>query len=133
MPSFFINSRSYMVTQSWKCFLNFLVVGKYNMFKFNIICNADFFAEELTEQGLISETATGGAICNICGYASDIYNDVRRHLEGKHSIGRGYPCPLCGFKSKTESTRRKHVLNVHKKIFSTTELRLMAEKGVPNT
>ena len=36
------------------------------------------------------ETVTGGAICNICGYASDIYNDVRQHLEAL----QGHPlCP----------------------------------------
>ena len=113
-----VRLRRHMGTQSWEILLKQLQPRSV-------------FAEELIKQGLIVETASGGAICNICGYASDIYNDVRRHLEGKHSIGHGYPCPLCGFKSKTESTRRRHVLNMHKKTFSTTELRLMSEKGVP--
>ena len=90
----------------------------------------DFFAEELIKQGLMMETATG-AICTICGYANNL-RSVRRHLEGKHSIGRGYPCPVCKLKYKTEDTRKRHMRILHKKSFSITELRRMDEKGFTN-
>ena len=77
------------------------------------------------------ETATG-AICTICGYAHNTYQ-VRRHLEGKHSIGRGYHCHVCKINIKTEASRRRHVCLVHKKNLSTAELRLIDEKGIANT
>ena len=72
------------------------------------------------------ETATG-AICTICGYANNLVR-VRRHLEGKHSIGPGYPCPVCKLKYKTEDTRKRHMRILHKQSFSTAELRQIDEK-----
>ena len=72
---------------------------------------------------------SSGAICTICGYASHYMAQVRRHLEGKHSIGRGYPCHICKIKCKIEATRVRHIRLVHKKTFSTAELRLIDENG----
>ena len=93
--------------------------------------NLWFIVSELLRQGLMMETGTG-AICTICGYASKTPYDVRRHLEGRHSIGNGYHCPLCKIKLKTEGTRRSHVLQVHKKSFSVAQLREIDEKGPQN-
>ena len=70
---------------------------------------------------------SNGLICLICGYTS-AFSRMKRHIEGKHSIGSGYPCPLCDKICKTEDERRLHVKSVHKKNFSQAELVLMAEK-----
>ena len=85
------------------------------------------FAEELIKEGLMMET-TSSLICLICGYTKSAFSTMKRHLEGKHSIGGGYPCPLCNKICKTENDRRMHVKSLHKKNFSQAELKLMAEK-----
>ena len=132
--------------ENWQNKLNTLLIYKnLNSHLFilwlNIICvqletcDAYFsgimliFADELIKQGLIMKTSSA-AISTICGYTNEQFHMVRRHLEGKHSVGSGYPCPVCKFKSKTEDTRRRHVRRLHKKIFSVAELREIDEKGI---
>ena len=105
------------------------VLAHQNVFH---VCSSkifDFFiwiSEELINKGLVMETSSG-LICLLCGY-SNYFVDMRRHIEGKHSIGGAYPCPLCDIMCKTENNRRRHVTSVHKKTFSQAQLRLMAEK-----
>ena len=73
------------------------------------------------------ETTTG-LICLICGYSKSALSKMKRHIEGKHSIGGAYPCPLCDKIFKTENERRIHAKRLHKKSFTQAELMLMAEK-----
>ena len=81
--------------------------------------------EELIKKGVILETSSG-LICLICGYSVTNFSKVKRHVEGRHSIGSGYPCPLCDKLCKTENDRQMHVKALHKKSFSQAELMLMA-------
>ena len=71
-----------------------------------------------------------GLICLLCGHSG---RNMRRHIEGKHSIGGAYPCPICDKMCKTEQDRRSHVANAHKKTFSRRELRCMAENRIDVT
>ena len=105
--------------------ISFKVVTGTECDMFSNLC-CILFAEELINQGLVMETTTG-LICLICGYAKT-YSGMRRHIEGKHSIGGAYPCPMCDKICKTENDRGRHVKSVHKKNFSPAELKLMAEK-----
>ena len=75
------------------------------------------------------ETTTG-LICLICGYSKSALSKMKRHIEGKHSIGGAYPCPLCDKICKTENERRMHAKRLHKKSLTQAELMLMAEKKV---
>ena len=75
------------------------------------------------------ETTTG-LICLICGYSKSALSKMKRHIEGKHSIGGAYPCPLCDKIYKTENERRMHAKRLHKKSLTQAELMLMAEKKV---
>lgn len=44
----------------------------------------------------------------MCEYVSrDRYN-MRHHLEGKHSLTSGYPCPVCGLSFKTKQIFTNH-------------------------
>ena len=81
--------------------------------------------EDLIKKGVIMETSNG-LICLICGYSVTNFSKVKRHVEGRHSIGSGYPCPLCDKLCKTENDRQMHVKGMHKKSFSQAELMLMA-------
>ena len=85
------------------------------------------FAEELINKGLVMET-TSSLICLICGYTESAFSKMKRHIEGKHSIGGGYLCPLCDKICRTENDRQMHVKRKHKNNFSQAELKLMAEK-----
>ena len=65
-------------------------------------------------------------MCLACGATKDCsFKRMVNHLEAQHGFGSGYPCPLCERVPRTEDSRRKHVLRVHKKVKSLPELREM--------
>ena len=83
--------------------------------------------EELINKGLVTESSNG-LICVLCGYSKTAFSKIKRHFEGKHSIGDGYPCPLCNKIFKTENGRQMHIKNSHKRSYTQAELKLMAVK-----
>ena len=75
--------------------------------------------EDMIRYGLMAENASGMA-CMICGYESGWrgFTRIQRHMEQKHSIGPGYPCPLCLYVAKTKDDCQKHGKLMHRAIFS---------------
>ena len=65
--------------------------------------------------------ATSGMTCRICGYVSGQRTGItrmQRHLEGKHSFGPGYPCPMCDYVAKTKDDCQTHGRLKHRATFS---------------
>ena len=64
-------------------------------------------AEGMIRDGLIAENASG-IVCMTCGYNGGTFSKIQRHMEGKHSISPGYPCPMCTWVSKTKDDCQRH-------------------------
>ena len=78
--------------------------------------------EGMIREGLIAEDALRGIMCALCGYEAGWrgFTRITRHMEGKHSIGPGYPCPMpmCAYVSRTKDDCQKHCWLRHQKKLS---------------
>ena len=77
--------------------------------------------EEHINAGHITEVGSV-MICMKCGKEKKSFNKMRIHLAA-HGFGRPYPCPFCELEIKLEANLRRHIINVHKKVLSTMQIR----------
>ena len=60
--------------------------------------------DDMIKEGILKEDPVKGMMCTLCGYEAGIkgWSRMGRHMEGKHSLGPGYPCPetLCTYVGK---------------------------------
>ena len=75
--------------------------------------------EDMITIGLIAERGDG-MTCLLCGWESGWrgFTRIQRHMESKHSIGPGYPCPKCDYVAKTKDDCQKHGRLSHRVTFS---------------
>ena len=75
--------------------------------------------EDMIRDGLIEEDAAGMR-CTLCGYEGGWrgFTRIQRHMEGKHSVGPGYPCPMCAYVAKTKDDCQTHGRLKHHATFS---------------
>ena len=51
-------------------------------------------------------------VCNLCGRAFRLGNDLRRHIM-THTGERPYKCPMCAYRATQKQTVTRHLKTVH--------------------
>ena len=97
-------------------------VVKEDPFELEGMINVDAFPTtkaDLLRHGLI-EVHGSSMTCMLCGYESGPkgLTRIQRHLAHNHSIGPGYPCPVCDYEAKTKDDCQKHGKLKHRLSFS---------------
>lgn len=97
-----------MVVFYWQLYLLLIISHDYDMLSFS----------ELNEviTSYVVRDGKGAYTCSVCGHQNDHLGNIKRHIEARHVVTKGFECPMCNKFFKT-----RHSLSRHKKVFHNME------------